>query len=163
MPTATWLLETPGGRTTLWALERIAFVVGAVLTLWVLFMVETRFMPVITKWSLDYVHRDGDHYVLGGTLHKERACELIATSIMAVPKAALAPRSLIYQLKPDELLGGNAPVGFTTWGPWRMAIPKAFLEHRDDISFLEVVGHHRCHAGWTQQTLYGRVPLERLP
>ncbi len=163
MHPATWLLETKSGRTALWVIERLAWLLGALVTLWVVYMVETRFIPVIDKWSLDYIERHDDYYLMGGRLHKQRACELIATSIMAVPTQRFAPRILIYQIKPHELNGGNAPTGYSTWGPWRLAIPQAFLDQREHISFLEVVGHHRCHGFWTQETLYGRVSVETLP
>jgi len=160
---ASWLLGCARGRIALWWLERLAFVVGLLATGWMLFMVEHHFMPVIKDWQVDYIERRDGKYVLGGTLHKARSCELIATSVMAVPKLPLAPRVLIYQVKPHELLGGNAPTGRSTWGPWEVAIPKALIEHRDQISFLEVIGHHRCHALWTQETLYGVVRTEELP
>ena len=163
MPATTWLLETRSGKLAMWCIERTAFLVGALLMLWAVYMVETRFIPVIDKWRLDYVDREGDHYVMGGVMHKQRACELIATSIMAVPAQRFAPRILIYQIKPHELNGGNAPTGYSTWGPWRLAIPQTFLDQREHISFLEVVGHHRCHGFWTQETLYGRVSVEMLP
>ncbi|MBS4019962.1 MAG: hypothetical protein KGZ68_17205 [Dechloromonas sp.] len=163
MHAAEWLLETTPGRVALRFLELCAFTVGALLMLWVVYMAETRFAPVIEDWKLEYIERQDGHYVLGGTLVKTRACELISTSVMAVPKQPLAPRVLVYQIKPDELVGGNAPTGFSTWGPWRVEIPKALLTHREHISFLEVVGHHRCHGLWTQETLYGRVFSDRLP
>ena len=159
---ATWLLETSTGKATLWALERLAFLAGALVMLWCFYMVETRFNPVITGWTLDYVKRADADVVLGGTLRKERACELLSTSVMAVPRTPLAPRQLIYQIKPHEIVGGNVPVGFSTWGPWRIEIPKEVFERADAISFFEVVGHHRCHAAWTQETLYGRIPVERV-
>lgn len=160
---AHWMLSCTHGRWVLWWLERAAFALGLLVMGWVVYSVETRFLPVITDWKLDYIYRDNGNYVLGGTLEKTRPCELVATSVMAVPKQPLAPRQLIYQIKPSEILGGNVPVGLTTWGPWTMAIPKALLTHRDQISFLEVIGHHRCHLGWNQETLYGVVRMEELP
>ena len=163
MQPATWLLETKTGRIALWCIERLAFAVGALLMLWVVYMSETRFFPVVTDWKLEYVEREDGHYILGGVLEKQRACELLATSIMAVPNQRFAPRVLIYQIKPNEINGGDTPTGYTTWGPWRLEIPKVFLEHRDKISFLEVIGHHRCHGFWSQETLYGRVSAEMLP
>jgi hypothetical protein len=160
---ASWLLGCRLGRFVLWWMERVAFVFGLMVMGWGVYTMETHFLPVIKDWRMEYVYRDQNYYVLGGTFEKTRACELVATSVLAVPKMPLAPRQLIYQIKPNELLGGNAPMGKTTWGPWRMEIPKALLTHREDISFLEVIGHHRCHAGWTQETLYGTVRMEELP
>lgn len=158
-----WLDETVRGRWALWAFERVAFAVGALVTLWCMYQVETRFAPVIANWSLDYVEKRGDTYVVGGQLYKTRPCELVATSVMAVPKAPLVPRQLVYQIKPSEILGGNAPTGHSTWGPWQIPIPKTLLAHRDEVSYLEVVGTHRCHALWSQESVYGIVPMERLP
>lgn len=160
---ASWLLHATKGRIVLWWLERAAFVFGLLVSGWMLYMVEHHFFPVIKDWKLGYIHKKDGNFVLGGTLYKTRACELISTSVMAVPNMPLVPRQLIYQVKPSEVLGGNAPTGFVTWGPWEVAIPKALMEHRDKIAFLEVVGHHRCHALWTQETLYGTVRVEDLP
>lgn len=158
-----WLDETTRGRVALWLLERAAFAIGAMITLWCVYTIETRFVPVITNWTLDYVERSGDRIIVGGQLHKSRPCELISTSVLAVPKAPLVPRQLIFQVKPGDLLGGNAPTGTSTWGPWTMPIPKALVQHRQEISYLEVVGTHRCHALWSQETLYGTVSIDAIP
>lgn len=137
-------------------------ILGFFLTLWVIYNLETRFYPVITNWKLEYVERHGDAYRVGGVLTKTRACELLSTSVMAVTKDP-GPRQLIYQLKAHEVLGGNAPTGTTTWGPWDMPIPAALLASRDKIDRLEIVGTHRCHALWQQETVYGSVSVETLP
>jgi hypothetical protein len=160
---AHWLLQTARGRVVLWWLEWLSFVAGILMTGWSLYMVEHHFFPVIKDWKLSYIYKKNGNFILGGTLYKTRACELISTSVMAVPKVPLAPRQLVYQVKPQEVLGGNAPTGFVTWGPWEVVVPKALVTHRDQIAFLEVVGHHRCHALWTQETLYGTVSMEELP
>lgn len=158
-----WLLTCTRGRMVLWWLERAAFMLGLLVSGWMLYMVEHHFFPVVKDWKLAYIYKQNGHFVLGGTLYKPRACELISTSVMAVPKAPLLPRQLVYQVKPHEVLGGNAPTGFVTWGPWEVAVPKALVTHRDEIAFIEVIGHHRCHALWTQETLYGVVRVEELP
>lgn len=125
--------------------------------------VETWLFPVVRNWDLQLVERIDDSYILKGTMNKVRACELIATNVMAVPKNPVYPRVLLYRVRPDEIDGGNAPTGFSQWGPWAMKIPKAFSDLRSQIDYIEVVGTHRCHAFWVQETLYGRVSLERLP
>jgi hypothetical protein len=160
---AYWLTWTFRGQVMLWVLERVAFLLGALLTGWGVYTAERLFLPVITGWTVDRIELNAGHLVLAGKMHKTRPCELIATSVMAVPKKPLEPRVLIYQVKPDEILGGNAPVGIVSWGPWRVAVPEKLIEHKQDISFLEIVGHHRCHAAWQQETLYGRVDIKRLP
>lgn len=159
----SFLLHTRVGAVLLKAAEILAPVLGALAVLFLIWNVETRFFPVVQEWALETVEREDGHYLLEGSLRKVRACELVATSVVAVPRQPLAPSILIYQIRPDELVGANAPTGLSTWGPWRMSIPKKFSENIDKIAFIEVVGHHRCHAMWTQETLYGRVPIERLP
>lgn len=158
-----WLDGTARGRLALWLLERVSFAIGALVTLWCVYQIETHFAPVITGWSLDYVSRSGTTVTVGGTLHKTRACELVSTSVLAVPKAPLAPRKLLFQVKPNDVLGGNAPTGTSTWGPWSLPIPKELLQQRSEVSYLEVVGTHRCHALWSQETIYGIVPIDRIP
>lgn len=160
---AAWLLGSARGALVLWWIERAALVLGALVSGWMLYQAEHYLLPVIRDWRIESVERVGDAWVVQGVMFKSRPCELVATSVMAVPKQPLAPRRLVYQIKPNEILGGHAPVGYTTWGPWEMRIPKELLMHRDQVSFLEVVGHHRCHALWTQDTLYGTVRMEELP
>lgn len=158
-----WLEDTVPGKLVHRFLNFCAFVFGVFFTLFVLYSAETKLFPVITFWDLEYIYKKDNKFVLGGELHKARACELVSTSVMAVPKMAFAPRVLIYQLKPQELLGGNAPTGNSTWGPWTVDIPEALVKYRDDIAFLEVVGTHRCHGLWQQETTYGIVHMDRLP
>ncbi len=158
-----WLVATKRGRIVIWLLERGAFAIGALITLWCIYQIETRFMPVITKWSINPVIRVADDYILSGTMNKTRPCELVSTSVLAVPNIPLAPRVLLRQIKPGEIDGGNIPTGVSTWGPWTMHIPEAFVKNRDKIAYIEIVGSHRCHALWTQETLYGTVRVEQLP
>jgi hypothetical protein len=158
-----FFLHTRLGLFLIRAAELLAPVVGAVAMMFIIWNVETRFFPVIEDWEIERVEAVNGHLILEGHLKKNRACDLIATSVMAVPRAPFAPRVLIYQLKPHELLGGNAPTGFSTWGPWMVQVPEKLVRYRDQIAYLEVVGHHHCHALWHQETVYGRVPMERLP
>jgi hypothetical protein len=158
-----WLSTTRMGTLTLWLVESIAFGLGALVMMFIMYQAETRLFPVIRDWRLNPVVRQGDLYILQGTMVKTRPCTLLATSIMAVPKIALAPRVTLYQIKPTEIDGGQLPTGASTWGPWQMHIPKAFLENRDKIAWIDVIGHHRCHGFWDQETYYGRVNMEQLP
>lgn len=160
---AYWLGWTYRGQIVFWVIERLAFGLGVVLMALALQAVERRFFPVITDWSLDYITREANRYTMGGTMRKDRACELLHTSVMAIPKVPLAPRVLVYQVNPNEILGAGGPVGDFTWGPWTVRVPEALMGRLDWIDAIEVVGHHRCHALWTQETVYGRVPVERLP
>lgn len=158
-----WLTGTRLGAVALRVLESMAFAAGALMMGFVLYHGERMFFPVIREWKLNPVVRNGDTYLLSGTMVKTRPCTLVATSVMAVPKVPLAPRVLLYQIKPTEIDGGNVPTGASTWGPWAMAIPKAFLDHRDKIAWIDIFGHHRCHGFWDQETYYGRVEMGELP
>jgi hypothetical protein len=145
------------------ALHFFGYFTGLMLALFVLYHAETRFFPVIEEWSLDYITREGNVYTMGGQMQKTRACELLHTSVMAVPKLPLAPKVLVYQVRPNEILGAGGPVGKFTWGPWEVKVPEKLMGKLDWIEAVEVVGHHRCHMLWIQETVYGRVPVERLP
>lgn len=160
---ATWLLETYRGRVALKVIEWCSFFLGMLLAAFIAFELEHRVLPVIKDWKLDYIERQGDTWVVGGTMRKLRACELVSTSVLAVPKMPLAPRQLIYQIKPEEILGGHIPTGTATWGPWTMAIPKLLDAHRAEISSIDIVGYHRCHAFWVTETFYGSIRMEDIP
>lgn len=160
---AHWIATTRKGWMLLKVMEFICFVVGVLIAIWAVYMIETRFFPVIKGWQLDYVARAGDTYTLSGSMHKTRVCELISTNVLSVPKTPLAPRVLLYKISPQDIDGGNAPTGHMQWGPWTMQIPQSFLSRRDEIAFIEVVGIHRCHAWWNQETYYGRITMEQLP
>jgi hypothetical protein len=160
---AVWLISTKRGGIVIWCLKQGALALGALITLWCIYQIETRFMPVIVNWTINPVIREGDRYILSGSMHKTRPCELVSTSVLAVPNVPLVPRVLLYQIKPGEIDGGNLPTGISTWGPWAMKIPKALVEHRKDIAYIDVVGSHKCHGLWTQETLYGSVKMEQLP
>jgi hypothetical protein len=161
--TAHWIMASRNGRMILKMLEMAAFFVGMLMMGFIFYMVETRFMPIITGWELQYIQRDGDKYHMGGVLRKERACELVATEVMAVPKMPLMPRQTVYRIKPHDFNGAQVPTGYHMWGPWDVQVPAVFNTNRGDIAFLEVVGIHRCHAFWLQQTLYGRIRMEEMP
>ncbi len=158
-----WLSTTKRGALALWLLEAVSFGVGALVMMFVMYHVEYRMFPVITNWTIGPVVRQNDTYIFEGTMIKNRSCTLIATNVMAVPKVPLAPRVLLYRIKPTEIDGGNIPTGISTWGPWAMKIPQAFIEHRNEIAWIDVIGQHRCHGLWDQETYYGRVEMSQLP
>jgi hypothetical protein len=160
---ANWLSWTYRGQIALWAMERLAFVIGMFIALFGVYTVENKFFPVISNWQLEYITRENNTYTMGGVMRKDRACELLHTSVMAVPKIPVAPRVLVYQVQANEIIGAGGPVGMFTWGPWTVKVPDTLMGKLDWIESIEVVGHHRCHALWTQETVYGRVPVERLP
>jgi hypothetical protein len=160
---ANWLSWTYRGQIALWVMERIAFLLGVLLVLTVLYFAESRYFPVVTDWNLEYITKENNTYTMGGVMTKNRPCELLHTSVSAVPKIPLAPKVLIYQVQPNEIIGAGGPVGTFTWGPWQVKVPQALMGKLDWVQSIEVVGHHRCHMLWTQESVYGRVPVERLP
>lgn len=157
------LMSSRNGRAILKVLEIIAFFIGMICASLLLNTIDTKFFPVITDWKIDFIERRGNQYHMGGVMIKRRACELIATEVVAVPKIPLAPRFSLYRIKPYDFPGAQVPTGFSRWGPWDMDIPAEFLSHRKEISFIEVVGVHRCHAAWLHETVYGRIQVENLP
>jgi len=160
---AHWLTSTRRGAVALKFLEALCFAFGFLVAGWCVYMIETRFMPVITEWRLLEITRTAGFYDIHGVYRKERGCELVGTDIVAVPKMPLAPRIAIHQIKPYDFPGAQAPIGYTTWGPWSVKVPAALDTHREQISSIEVIGVHRCHAFWLQQTIYGRIRIEDMP
>lgn len=161
---AHMLVSSPRGRVILKALEAAAFFTGVMIAAWIVYMIDTRFFPVIKNWQVDYMHVSGPDLVVGGRMTKTRPCELIATHVVAVPSAPLAPRFGIYKIDGNApLVEANMPVGNHKWGPLVIAVPRRLIENRDNLSSLEVVAVHRCHAFWLQETRYGRIRMEDLP
>lgn len=159
-----WLWETRFGNAVRYGIK--AFVpIGAFLcAFWLIYQTEARFFPVITDWKLEYANRTGPSLVtVGGVFRKTRTCELVATTVQAVPKNPILPNRTLFSIPPDEIIGGNVPTGYSTWGPWEFKIPATYLTHKDQISHLLVVGHHRCHALWNQETVYGHIHPSELP
>lgn len=162
--THDWLFETTHGIVVRKLISVFAPILSALAVLWMIYQTETRFFPVIDSWKLEYAERSGPQMVtVGGVFRKTRACELISTTVVAVPKLPLIPKRTMFNIKPDEIIGGNAATGTTTWGPWEFKIPAVYQVHKDSIAYLEVVGHHRCHALWIQETVYGQILPSQLP
>lgn len=158
-----WIYRTQTGRVVLRLLEIAAFFLGGLLTMWLCYRTEMTFFPVVEDWSLDYVVKEADgSYTVGGALRKERACELIAVNVLAVPKEHFEPRIPVLSIHPKNIIGGQIPTGFSQWGPWNTQLPKDMLKIRQKVDYLEVVGTHKCHAFWEQETVYGSIPMERL-
>lgn len=158
-----FVLHTRKGRCLAKAAEILAPFAGALIVLAGIWFVETRFFPVITDWQLEYIQRHGGAFHMGGVLRKARTCELVSTDVLAVPRNPLAPRVTVYRVAPHEFAGSQVSTGLSEWGPWSVMVPKALDANRDKIDRIEVVGVHRCHAFWLQETLYGAVPIDRIP
>ncbi len=159
-----WFLQSRRGPLAMRIVQFLAPFVAVLAAFFIAWQTEKMFFPVIGDWRLDAVERKGNTYVVQGSMRKLRGhCELINTSVVAVLKNPLLPSQVLYSIQPTEILGGNAPSGLITWGPWTMNIPDAFTKNRHLIDHLEIVGLHRCHWLWPQETMYGRIELERLP
>lgn len=142
-------------------LAAAAPVIGFVLAMVLIYNVEMRMYPVISGWRLDYVTHEKDGYRIGGILEKDRACELISVSVMAVPKNGGA-RKRVYRTPDYERGDGDGPTGLNTWGPWALTIASEDMPSSEKLSRLDVYTNHRCHALWNQQTLLGSIPATRL-
>lgn len=158
-----FLLDHRVGRIIMKVAQLFAPFVGFAVSLFFAWNIETRMFPVITAWTINPIIETPDGLVLSGTIKKSRACDLVATSVVAIPKNPVYPSRLIFQIKPDDILGGNVPTGHSTWGPWVVKMPAELAKHRTEVDSLEVIGQHRCHMLWSQETVYGRIPMENIP
>jgi hypothetical protein len=158
-----WLLQSRRGPLVMRIASKLAPVVAMLAVLFMVRQTEMMFFPVIKDWRMESITRDGNRFVVNGSMRKARPCELVNTSVVAVMSNPLFPSRLLYQIAPEEILGGNSPVGLHTWGPWSMPIPPEFLKYREHIDHIEIVGHHRCHLLWNQETIYGQIPVEQIP
>lgn len=161
--THDWMWETSWGRLIRRVISFFVPLLAFIATLWIIQEIERRFFPVISQWTLDYIDRRGDYLVMGGKLYKSRTCELVNTLVVGVPKNSLSPRVLIHQVSPSELTGADVTVGLHMWGPWEIRIPAILQQYKDQIGGIEIVGRHRCHVLWMQETVYGFVPIEKVP
>ena len=125
---------------------------GTLVGLAVLYAIEMAYLPPVTDFAVSRLERQGDVVVVSGTYRKHRACELLATNIMATSPGQ--PSALLYQLKLGEA-GSNMPVGHVAWGPYRIPVPPTWGYY----THVEAVALHRCHALWVQETHYIRLPV----
>lgn len=143
-------------RAAKFAVNAVAPVFGMLVTLWLIWNVETRFFPVVEDFKLNSVVRTEAGYTAFGELDKVRACEFLGLTLYAHSHGR--PKLLLAQFKKD-IFGSDVGVGHQTWGPWTVQFPPqiATYEH------LEIQGTHRCHALWLQTTLYTSIPVKDLP
>lgn len=124
---------------------------GFLMTLWIVYNVETRFFPVVSDFQIQAIiqNQKDKKLILWGTLDKKRSCELLNLSVYRHPGSE--PMELLIQYQ-KNILGADAGVGPQTWGP----IPVYFPTHVKDEDEIEIIALHRCHAVWLQQTQYIR-------
>ena len=128
---------------------------GTLVGLAVLYAIEMAYLPPVTDFLIGDMEHHGDAVVVSGTYRKRRACELLATNVLAT--GAGMPSGLVYSLKLGEA-GSNMPVGPVRWGPYRMPVPPTWGSY----THVEVVALHRCHALWVQETHYIRLPTSNF-
>lgn len=158
--TAEYLLTHPVATKLA---QFFAPVVGALCALFILYNIETRFMPVVDEFTITRFERQGGEFILSGVLHKHRPCELLAVNVLGEPVTAGQPSRVLYQLEPEAMLGGNAPTGRVTWGPVVLRIPVGFDRQVFGLSRIRIMATHRCHALWSQEGEYTTFPVSYLP
>lgn len=135
-------------------MDKLAFSLGAVLTMWALWVIDTNWFPVVTDFKItSFVKSTPDTYYVGGHLTKERSCELLALSIY---KISGTERTVLYQVH-REIFGTDVGAGQISWGP----VPLKFQDVQPGDS-IDVKALHRCHAFWLHETPYGRFEFRHL-
>lgn len=143
-------------RVAKWLVNGIAPVFGFLLSLWLIWNVETRFFPVVEDFKMTSVVATREGYLAAGELRKVRNCEFIGLTIYASKPGF--PKMILSQSKKD-IFGSDVGVGHQTWGPWFGPLPKAVANYDK----LEIQGTHRCHALWLQTTEYFQMDVKDLP
>lgn len=134
----------------------VAPVFGFLLSLWLIWNVETRFLPVVEEFTIKSVERSSTGYTASGELVKARNCEFIGLTLYATN--AGHPKVLVGQFKKD-IFGADVGTGYQTWGPVTITLPPKISEFQT----LEIQGTHRCHALWLQTTEYFHLSLKDMP
>lgn len=138
-------------------------VLGALCTLFILYVIEPKLLPVVDGFKITSFERTNEDFILRGVLHKHRPCELVAVNVIGVPRNPQAHQHVLYHIDPDVLLGGNAPVGRMTWGPVVLHIPAGFDTLTPLLKSIRVTAIHRCHVLWAMESEYTTIPVESLP
>ncbi len=146
-------------RSAALALQMFAPFAGIALGLLATYQLEMAFWPVVTNFQVASIAKAPGGYVVTGSYHKRRSCELISTSLLAVNAAAPdAPAQLLHQLKHQDA-GANLPVGPVAWGPYTFSAPASF----GPATHIKAISLHRCHALWLHQSHYTTLPVSALP
>lgn len=128
-------------------------IVGALIAFFAIYQIEMRFFPVVTNFKIETLDKEIGEYVVTGVYKKQRPCEFVATNIIAT--GPNIPATLVYQVKQSDI-GANVSTGLIKWGPYRIPEPKSF----NGITAIQIIGIHRCHIFWSQETVYGIFPIE---
>lgn len=134
----------------------VAPVFGFILSLWLIWNIETRFLPVVEDFTIKQLSVVPGGYMASGELNKSRNCEFVGLTLYAVNHGQ--PKVLFGQFKKD-IFGADVGIGKQTWGPVTILVPPKVAE----FEHLEIQGTHRCHALWLQTTEYFQLDLKGLP
>lgn len=143
-------------RAAKFLVNAVAPAFGMLLSLWLIYNVETRFFPVVTDFTVSSITKSADGYTAYGELNKSRTCEFLGLTIYAHRPGA--PKLLLAQYKKD-IFGSDVGAGRQTWGPWTMQLPEKIRAYEH----LEIQGTHRCHALWLQNSRYIDFDIRSLP
>ena len=126
---------------------------GALVAFFAIYHIEMKFFPVVTNFKIETLNKEIGDYVAAGSYKKQRPCEFLATNIISI--GPNIPATLIYQVKQSDI-GANISTGLIQWGPYRIPEPKSF----NGMTAIQIIGIHRCHIFWSQETVYGVYPIE---
>ena len=97
--------------------------------------------PVVARFDVLSIKRDGDSILVAGTLIKERQCDIIALRAQDENDSRLRVDFLD---RPNNADLHPRPVGPSSWGPWRV--------HPGAARYVTLYSEHRCHPAWTMTT-----------
>ena len=147
--------ETRLGRAMVSLIYFMAQVMGVFIAFFVIYQVEMRLFPVVSQFQITVLNKTINTVAVNGTYVKSRPCELLITNVIGV--SPTGPALLLHQIRPADD-GANLPTGKTRWGPYEFSYPTDW----SGTTNIQVVGVHRCHALWSQQTVYASFPVEQF-
>jgi hypothetical protein len=123
----------------------LAWTIVALISAWALFSiastVERGLFPVVGRFEVLSIKRDGDTILIGGTLIKERDCEITSLRAMSENESLL---KIDFLDRPDNATLHPRPIGPSSWGPWRV--------HPNGSRYVILHAEHRCHSLWSIKT-----------
>ncbi len=147
--------ETRLGRALVALVYLLAQIVGVFAAFFVIYQVEMRWFPVVSDFQIRDLQKTPDSVTVKGTYTKARPCELLITNVIGV--SPVGPALLLHQVRPADD-GANLPTGKARWGPYTFTKPADWA----GTTHIQVIGVHRCHALWSQQTVYASFPVEQF-
>lgn len=124
----------------------IAWTAVALICAYVLFSaasaIERGLFPVVSRFDVLSIKSDGDAILIGGTLLKERDCEITALRALDEHESMLR---VDYLDRPTNSTLHSRPVGPSSWGPWRV--------YPNGARYVILHAEHRCHSLWPIKTV----------